>query len=815
MLSVQILQQGNRILAGDSGQVLEAPHVESGRLRFLQRHAFAQIHEHIPMKDQIVRNLHQNFVTQQQCNNFLRPRLVDLQSRKHVLQCRHFQTSIRECRLDDLLRFGFFILHHHAATRQAHQLAGQFNFLRLQHLIEHSFKYLWRNLGKPSSQFLLAHAGNQGVAFMKSLESGNKIFSDEVQCWLEDEDVTDADNLRTSRHAGNNLLHTPARMRHRFRDAQALCAACRHAGAQNASLRFFTERLEETSVVGRVFDLLWWSIFDDYAATAGDHGRKLSNDEAVSRKQQRRFTKPQLRESSFARPYLLLTIQHDCRNALGSVGVEVHARAVFQRFCRSEQRQFDIHARARTKSRSGSKHHSTCQFFRGRARQVQSCPLAGNRPLSRFSMHLHSADSHPLPGGKNLKLVFFLDGAGNQSPCDHGAKAFHGEHAIDGQAHNRVGILRRNLASNFYKFPLQIVNPGPGQRTDGHHGVRSIKARLTKKRPAQEVLHFSSHHFQRFLIDSIRLGQDRDAPPHRKQAANIEVFASLRLDRFVRRNHQQHQIDATNSSQHIADKALMPRNIDEPQPQSFATGHGQLKIGEANVDGDPTALFFFKAISVDAGECLYQRSFAVVDVACGAYDDGLHSRQYSWDAAPSGQSESSFPSLVPDATIVFPHDHSLYSSHYSGNCSRARPHAGRIREDQTTSRRTRADHHRTGHFQRDVERALLLQIFARASETAAHPQPSRRARPGRERGHYRHRRWLGLRLQNRIAQPSIIHRAISGRSHGRRRNPPRHLHHGRTASRGNGFLALWPHPKSRGDGRPSSRAKLGRADGKI
>ena len=28
---------------------------------------------------------------------------------------------------------------------------------------------------------------------------------------------------------------------------------------------------------------------------------------------------------------------------------------------------------------------------------------------------------------------------------------------------------------------------------------------------------------------------------------------------------------------------------------------------------------------------------------------------------------------------------------------------------------------------------------------------------GRECGHYRHRRWLGMRLQNRIAQPSFIH----------------------------------------------------------
>ena len=149
----------------------------------------------------------------------------------------------------------------------------------------------------------------------------------------------------------------------------------------------------------------------------------------------------------------------------------MHAGAVFQRFGRSEQRQFHIHARGCMKSRSGRKHHSARQFFGGRACQVQSCPLPSNRALGRFSVHLHPAHSHPLPGGKNLKLVFFMDGAGNQRARDHGAKAFHGEHAIDGQARNRVGISCRNLARNLYKLPLQIVNPGSGQRTDGHNGV--------------------------------------------------------------------------------------------------------------------------------------------------------------------------------------------------------------------------------------------------------------------------------------------------------------------------------------------------------
>ena len=68
----------------------------------------------------------------------------------------------------------------------------------------------------------------------------------------------------------------------------------------------------------------------------------------------------------------------------------------------------------------------------------------------------------------------------------------------------------------------------------------------------------------------------------------------------------------------------------------------------------------------------------------------------------------------------------------------------------------------------------------------------RGAGAGRERRHHRHRRRLGLRLQDRVAQSSIVYRAVSGRRHRRRRNPARHFHHGRAAGRGDGFAALRP-----------------------
>ena len=95
-----------------------------------------------------------------------------------------------------------------------------------------------------------------------------------------------------------------------------------------------------------------------------------------------------------------------------------------------------------------------------------------------------------------------------------------------------------------------------------------------------------------------------------------------------------------------------------------------------------------------------------------------------------------------------------------------------------------------GHFQRDVERALLVQIVARPSEAAADARDARGARAGRERGRGGHRRRARRRLQDRVAQSSELRRAVSGRGDGRGRNPARHFHDGRAADCGARFAAV-------------------------
>ena len=60
---------------------------------------------------------------------------------------------------------------------------------------------------------------------------------------------------------------------------------------------------------------------------------------------------------------------------------------------------------------------------------------------------------------------------------------------------------------------------------------------------------------------------------------------------------------------------------------------------EAEIDGDAAPLFFGQAIGVDAGERLYERSLAVIDVAGGADDHAALQRSCSHTAnARSGRS---------------------------------------------------------------------------------------------------------------------------------------------------------------------------------
>ena len=84
--------------------------------------------------------------------------------------------------------------------------------------------------------------------------------------------------------------------------------------------------------------------------------------------------------------------------------------------------------------------------------------------------------------------------------------------------------------------------------------------------------------------------------------------------------------------------------------------------------------------------------------------------------------------------------------------------------------------------------------------------PARHPGPRRERRRRRHRRRPRGGLQDGVAQPPVLHRALPGRGDRRRRHPARRLHDGRAADRLAQLAALRP-PRRAADEAPRRRRR--------
>ena len=149
--------------------------------------------------------------------------------------------------------------------------------------------------------------------------------------------------------------------------------------------------------------------------------------------------------------------------------------------------------------------------------------------------------------------------------------------------------------------------------------------RAFEERAGDQLFGFEADEAEEVVVDQVGLGEGDDAAGDAEQAADIEMLARLRLDRFVGGDHEEHQVDAADAGQHVLDEALVAGDVDEAEAQ----GGGELEVGEAEVDGDAAALFLFEAVGVDAGEGFDERGLAVIDVSGGADDDVLHAACYS------------------------------------------------------------------------------------------------------------------------------------------------------------------------------------------
>ena len=135
-----------------------------------------------------------------------------------------------------------------------------------------------------------------------------------------------------------------------------------------------------------------------------------------------------------------------------------------------------------------------------------------------------------------------------------------------------------------------------------------------KKRAPEEAPYLAANFFETAWADGVDLGDHGKAPANSEQATDGEMLFGLRLDAFFGGDDKHHSIDASCARKHIADKQLVPRNIDEADAQWAIVSRRCVERSKSQIDGDAPALLLRQAIGVNTGQRADERGFAVVDV---------------------------------------------------------------------------------------------------------------------------------------------------------------------------------------------------------
>ena len=118
----------------------------------------------------------------------------------------------------------------------------------------------------------------------------------------------------------------------------------------------------------------------------------------------------------------------------------------------------------------------------------------------------------------------------------------------------------------------EAFESGPGGGADGD----DWRGCGIEKGTAQKLFHFEAHDFERVGIDQIGFGENGEAAADVEHAADVEVLAGLRFDRFIGGDHENDQVDAADAGQHVAHEALVAGDIDKAEAQTVAAvGRGQ------------------------------------------------------------------------------------------------------------------------------------------------------------------------------------------------------------------------------------------------
>ena len=139
---------------------------------------------------------------------------------------------------------------------------------------------------------------------------------------------------------------------------------------------------------------------------------------------------------------------------------------------------------------------------------------------------------------------------------------------------NTRSMGRRKWPAAFFSGTAAAIVPVPCADRRGPRRSTELTGTIgapSRNDPGDQFLDLQPHQAEDVGIHQVRLGERDDAARDAEQAADVEMLARLRLDRFVGGDHEQHQVDAADAGQHVLDEALVPGHVDEAQPVARAS----------------------------------------------------------------------------------------------------------------------------------------------------------------------------------------------------------------------------------------------------
>src|SRR5215470_2821079 len=556
-----------------------------------------------------------------------------------------------ECSFDLLLGLGFLRQEGHFGPGALHELSLQLEFSFGGELFEYSAKdFRAKASREQAAQIFSGHSRLQRIFLVKALyaiggllrqigESRNRIESGSF--WRHQADSL---GCREASNRVQNLSIGPASTRRNLLLSQAKKRAFHQlkenfgfVAALHRQKKSFTRRFPGARAA--------WNRVGHHSSADGGERRRLPDDETIAREQQHGVPELELREGLAPGGDLPSVKQRDLGHGLKGAAMEMHLCPVLQFGCQGEKFELHVGSPRGPKAAGSRQGHTALQRMMIDTGKVDGRALAGFCAFGGFAARMNAAHAQAFAARKELHFVARGDAAAKQRAGYDGAKSLDRESAVDRQAEVAARIFAGNLEGLLQQGFFQIREARFRFRTDGNN------RRALEKRTAKIVFHFQAREFERIAVDQIGLGENNQAALDPQQAADVEVFAGLRLDGLIRGNDQQHQIHSRRAREHVADKTFMAGNIHETKLDAAL-----FQEREAKIDRDSAALFFFQAVGVGAGKGFNQRRFAVVDMAGGTDDDVLrHERpsdRYRRDAIQKVRSRSNRGGLLCGGDFV-------------------------------------------------------------------------------------------------------------------------------------------------------------------